>query len=157
MVTDLRISPAGLQQWLEWASARLLAMPSDKIKPREPRALWPEYSQDKFELIEFRSRISLRALAPSSHEIPVMDEILLLPNLCSNQVARRIIRLRSLVNPLNNHHLNRWAEISTKLSIKQYTATNLYKQGLCEITKRAKPQGVRNIRLFFEAAGVYIQ
>ena len=74
------LSPQELQAWLEWAGARLIAMPGGRTRPAEPHVIWPEYSQEKFEILTFRSALPLRAAAPSSAEIPIVEEILLLPN-----------------------------------------------------------------------------
>lgn len=143
-----RLSNVELASWLEWASARLLATPSEKIKPRAPGCLWPEYSQDKFEIIEFRARIALRALAPSSDEIPIMDEILLLPNLCKDPTNRRIIRMRSLVNPLTNRYLYKWPAISKELTLKTYECRRRYGSGLDEMARKIDRQAQTRIGAF---------
>jgi len=151
------LTPEELQTWLEWASARLLATPSQRIKPQEPGVLWPAYSQDKFEILDFRAGIALRALAPSSAEIPIMDEILLLPNLCTTSLSRRAIRLRSLVNPLTGSHLYKWHEIASKLETKQYTTRHAYQVGLTEIIKRTPRPTIARIGIFMDAnEGVYV-
>lgn len=143
------VAPTELQTWLEWASARLLAMPGRKIKPSEPHVVWPEYAQDTREIIEFRVGIKLRALAPSADEIPIMDEILLLPNLCEKDLRRRAIRLRSLVNPLNNRHLYPWVEIAERLSVRQYSLKREYAWGLKEILLKAERGALSRLSVFF--------
>jgi hypothetical protein len=139
-----------LQTWLEWASARLLAMPGGKVKPAGLETLWPDYSQDRFQVLDFRAAITLRVLAPSSTEIPIMEEILFLPNLCTDTNTKRIIRLRSLVNPVSNRHLYKWPEIATKFTIKQYTARRLFDTGLREIARKANSATINQISAFME-------
>lgn len=130
------LTPETLKFWLEWASARLLAIPSSRIKPQDSSVIWPEYSQDRFEILDFRANIMLRALAPSSAEIPLMDEILLLPNLCFSEKRRRAIRLRSLVNPVNNHHLFSWARLAERLSSDPKSVKRLYLRGIEEVSRK---------------------
>lgn len=156
MVGSVTLTSAELQTWLEWASARLLATPSQKIKPEGYSSLWPEYSQDKFEILNFRVGIALRALAPSSDEIPIMDEILLLPNLCSNQTSRRIIRLHSLINPINNRRVYKWPEIAKKIEVKQYTAKRLYTVGLAEVTRKIDNRVAQRIFVFLQEQAAYM-
>lgn len=138
-------TPIDLKRWLEWASARLLATPSEKIKPSDIRVIWPEYSQDKFETLDFRIGMRLRVLAPSSDEIPIMDSILLLPNLVSGQIKRRVIRLRSLINPVSNRHLYSWVEIAEKFEIRQLTARRFFEEALIEILRKAEPGTLNKI------------
>lgn len=136
------LTPSVLQGWLEWASARLLATPSTKIRPQEPVTIWPEYSQDKFEILDFRAQIMLRALAPSSTEIPIMDEILLLPNLCFNENRRRVVRLRSLVDPLNSRYIYSWARLAERLHSGPRIIKRMYSLGLEEISRKVPPDQV---------------
>lgn len=138
----MTLGPEELSRWLEWASARLLATPVTRIKPQEPTTFWPEYSQDKFEIIDFRAKLMLKALAPSSTEIPIMDEILLLPNLCFSPPRRRAVRLRSLVNPINNRHIFSWSRLAEKINSDPKTVRRFYFSGLDEISRKVPPEQV---------------
>lgn len=152
VVNSALLTPTDLRTWLEWAGARLIAMPSDRIKPAELKCLWPEYSQDKFQVLEHRPPLSIRAMAPSSKEITIVDEILLLPNLCSSDLTRRIIHARSLVHPIRGHYLHKWSEIALLVRLSRPTVMNRYKNGLKEITEKVDPEKVCRISSFFDAS-----
>lgn len=139
------LTPNELCRWLEWAGMRLLATPSIRIKPQEPIVAWPEYSQDQFEILNFRAGIVLRSLAPSSTEIPLMDEILLLPNFCFSTNRRRVVRLRTLVDPLNSHYVFSWARIAEKLDSGPRAIKHMYLLGLEEISRKVPPAQVCRI------------
>lgn len=146
-----QISPTELQEWLEWAGARLLAMPSPKIKPAEPHVIWPEFSQDKFEVLKFRGGMSLRASAPSKDEIPLVDEILLLPNVCQRSVVRRILHARALVNPINGRYIYNWSRLAKLLQLDRQSVKRQHTNGLIEVVKRAPSDRVCRIHLFFQS------
>lgn len=142
------ITPEELKHWLEWAGIRLVAMPTQRMKPKLPRAFWPEYSQDKFQTLEFRPNITLRALAPSRDEIPIMDEILSLPNTCTRVEVRRILHKRALINPVRGTYVYSWREIADILDMKQSAAKRLHREGLVEAARKADPGRVYRIRAF---------
>lgn len=143
------ITPDELQTWLEWAGAKLIAMPAGRLKPTEPRAVWPEYAQDSRELVEFRRTPRIRALAPSSSEIPIIDEIVILPNVCQKQDVRKVIHWRAQIHPIRNTHLLTWTWIASKLQIRTYTAKKWHDDGLREILRRAPRAQVCRIAAFF--------
>lgn len=127
------MAPQDLQDVLEWASARLLALPSQKVKPSDTKVIWPEYDQDKWEIIEFRERIALRCLAPDKDEIPLMEQALSLPNFLPNPEWRRLIRKRCLVNPLSNTHIYTWMDLGVLFSMKRFSIRARYKKELSRL------------------------
>lgn len=145
---DFILTPKGLQTILEWAGLRLEAISVGKIKPSEPGIIWPEYSQDKFQVLEFRGSNPSRSSGPSSAEIPIMDEILLLPNLCSDPLSRRIIHRRLLIHPISGRYKFRWDEVAQDLEIKISSAKFKHKRGLEEVIKRADKKNVCRLAAF---------
>lgn len=143
------LTPPVLQNWLEWAGARLIAMPGARIKPKEPKVIWPEYDQEKFEILSFRAAIPIRAGAPSSTEIPIVDEILLLPNVCDDIYKRRILHARSLVHPISRRYLYNWKRISELLHTSPSIVKSLHVKGLKEACMKADPEHVCRIASFF--------
>lgn len=135
-----------LQSWLEWASAKLIALPGARIGPRDSGVLWPDYPQDTFQVLDFRRALSIRAMAPTPAEMALMDEILFLPNLISHEGRRRVVRYRSLVHPTNMRHLFRWNRIAELLSIKIYTARDWHRKGLAEIIGHMSSDKIHTIR-----------
>ena len=133
---------------LEWAGLRLEAISVGKIKPAKPGVIWPEYSQDKFQVLEFRGSNSPRSSGPSSAEIPIMDEILLLPGLCSDKLTRRIIHRRLLINPVSGRYKYRWDEVANYLEMKISSAKFKHKRGLEEIIKKAPRSQVCRLAAF---------
>jgi len=147
MVAEL--SPIELQTWLEWAGARLIAMPGSRTRPAEPYIVWPEYSQNTSEVLNFRSALPLRASAPSSEEIPIVDEILLLPNTCSDVYKRRLLHARSLVHPISHKYLYRWTRLAEILHTSPARVKSLHSKGLTEAARKADKSRVCRIATFF--------
>lgn len=136
------LTPTTLQMWLEWAGARLIAMPGGHIGPRDTGVFWPEYDRDRHEVLQFRGRLRLRAVAPNKDEIAIVDEILLLPNLCSEIRIRRVLHVRSLVHPLNGRHLYPWRRIAKLLATDHKQIKRWHVRGLEEVTAKADPAKV---------------
>jgi len=147
-----QLSPQDLQMWLEWAGARMIAMPGGRTKPSEPHVIWPEYSQDKFELLEFRKDNPLRASGPSKDEIPIMDEILTLPRYCTDPFKRRVLQSRALVHPINGRNLYSWGKIARILSRDPKTVKAWHTSGLKEVCNKAPQASVCRIRAFLSAS-----
>src|SRR5215467_6305488 len=119
-----------IQDWLEWAGARLIAMPEPRIRPADPHVIWPEYNQDQREVTDFRGRLPIRAAAPAKHEVAMVDKILLLPNIIDKPFIRRVVHVRSLVHPINYRHLYSWKRISTLLHTSPYHVKTWHAEGL---------------------------
>lgn len=145
------ICPEELKSWLEWAGARLIAMPDSGIRPKEYKVAWPDYAQETFQVLEFRGVAPLRANAPSSAEIPIVDEILILPNLCTKEPIRKVLHCRSLVHPVRNVYLYRWTKIAELLNVKVHRVKYWHKIGLEEVCRRADPAKVCRIRQFTQS------
>lgn len=146
---SMRVDPDLINDWLEWAGARLLASPSNKIKPANPKVIWPDYAQDRFQLLEFRKGLSLRAPPPGASEIPIMETILLLPNLCAEVRTRRVLHLRSLVNPLSYRNINSWSKIAQAIHSNRETVRLLHQKGLEEVSQKVDIAIVCRVSAFF--------
>jgi hypothetical protein len=151
-VVDL--TPQELQVWLEWAGARLIAMPGPRIGPADIKVIWPEYSQEKFEILDFRNMTPLRAPGPSKDEIPIMEEILTLPALCSDPLKRRVLHSRALIHPVNSRHLYSWRKIALLLGRDAKTIKTWHTFALSEVCRRATNGSVCRIYAFMQAAAI---
>ena len=145
-------SPETLRSWLEWAGGKLLALPSPHLKPQKPRALWPDYMQNPYEVTHFRPKESfpLHVAAPTAEEIPFMDRILILPNLCPDQRFRRIIHSRSLVYPFNGRYLYTWVRLANILHVSNATVKTWHKKGLLSVCRKISAEELREIGEFME-------
>jgi len=145
-----------LEQWLEWAGTRLIAMPGPRVGPSESTGWWPDYSQDRFEIIEFRARIALRVAAPGPHEIGLMEEILDLPSLIGNNAndhdcqVRKIVRRRTLLHPITNRRLWHWGRLADEYGKSQNTLRSWYNKGLSQICRRLPDDEARSIQKQFD-------
>lgn len=153
---DLTLDTQTLQTWLEWAGVRLIAMPGPREGPGPLRAAtWPfEYDQDKFQVLEFRRGLAARMMAPSAKEIPIMDEILSMVNICSVKDARRVINYRLLIHPIRNTHLYKWPRVVEKVEIKLSGVKRLHREGLQEICRKADRQRVCQIAAYLQAGNL---
>jgi len=142
------LSTQTLQFWLEWAGARLVAMPGRREGPAATKVIWPEYDQEKFEVLTFRGRLPLRAAAPDKDEIPLVDEILLFPNLCSQVHVRRVLHARALVHPLNQRHLFPWSRIAKLLHSDHKQVQRWHRKGLEEVVSKVDRSKVCRIEAF---------
>lgn len=133
----MNLTPNELKSWLEWAGVRLIAMPGGRIGPKQPRALQLDYSQDEFQVLDFRGIIPVKVAPPGSKEIALIETILLLPNICEKQVTRRILHVRSLLHPLNMRYLYPWSRVAEILKIKISSAKYFHKIGLDEVCRNA--------------------
>lgn len=142
------VTTAEVQSWLEWAGARLIAMPEPRIGPSNPHVLWPDYSQDQREISDFRGKLTLRAMAPTRDEVALVDRILGLPSVCELPNTRRIIQVRSLVHPINYRHLYSWARIARLMHTSTYSVKRMHAIGLDQIVKRTNGRVLQEIHEF---------
>src|SRR6266576_2143840 len=140
------ITATELNEWLMWAGARLLAMPTSRIKPAQPHVVWPEFSQDQSEILSFRGKLPLRAMAPAAEEITIMDLILTLPNICQRPMTRRVLNARSLVHPINSRHLFSWRKIALMIHLNSQTAKAIHTKGLEEVMRKADPKIIARLK-----------
>ena len=143
------VTPDLICDWLEWAGTRLLASPSNKIKPAGPKVIWPDYALETFQVLDFRVGLALRAPAPASNEIPIMEEILLLPNLCKEVRTRRVLHARCLLNPLTYRNINSWSKIGKMIQSNRETARLIHGKGLVEVSQKVAYPVVCRISAFF--------
>ncbi len=146
------LTPLELKTWLEWAGARLIAMPGRRPGPADIKVIWPEYSQDKFQVLDHRPGLSIHAAAPSNQEIPIVDEILSLPSVCSLHKPRRVLHIRALVHPLNGRYIYTWTRVAEKLESNRETVRYWHKKGLQEVCDKADRGKVCHISAFLQSA-----
>jgi hypothetical protein len=144
-----------LQTWLYWAGAKLIAMPTGKIKPAEPRALWPDYAVDPWQVLEFRAQHRIRVPAPSKDEIPIMEEILLFPNYCSLVLRRRVLHLRLLVNPTSGRPINSWDKVAKRINTSVERSKRLHSAGLQEVLFKLPESKSEAVARFFAGISVF--
>lgn len=144
------VSAIEIETWLEWAGKRLLTLSVSKIKPAEPQVAWPTMVQtlNPFERLHHEQR-EIKIAGPSKDEIPVMDLILDLPNVCHRDVTRRIVRVRTLLNPRTDKHLYTWTKIARLISADPRTVKHYYLDGLEETATKMDPQKVWRLNQFF--------
>jgi hypothetical protein len=145
-----RVDPQTLQSWLEWAAVRLIAMPAGRLYPDQPRALWPDYVRDEFPGAADLQTNRIRALAPSSAEISIVDIIILLPNLCEREPVRKVVHWRCQLHPIRQTRLITWNWIADKLHVHKYTAQRWHRNGLVEISEKIPYETVCRISAFLE-------
>jgi hypothetical protein len=133
---------------LEWAGAKLIALPGRRAGPAPLRVFWPDYDQElRFSADEgFRQARALREAAPSGPELDLMDLILLLPNVIDSADRRRIVRLRTLVHPLNGRRFWHWTRLASEFGLKEYSARQLYLKGLNEIARKTPEEKIFTLR-----------
>lgn len=147
------LDPQTLIVWLEWAGIRLIAMPGGRVGPADYRVFWPDYGQDRFQILHHRAPSAVRVAPPDGRQISIVETILLLPNLCEKPVVRRVLHARSLLHPANMRHLYPWPRIATTLEIKVASAKYMHKVGLQEVCRKVDEQTVCSIsRRLAEAA-----
>lgn len=136
---------AELQLWLEWAGAKLLALPGAGAAPKDFRVAWPDFPANK-NLAYGYTATKLRPPPPAAAEIEVMDEILLLPGLIPNILQRRVVNARSLVRPISGQYLYSWSKIGLILHMDRSTVRRLHTLGLKELAIRISSAKVYRIR-----------
>lgn len=145
-----KLDPQTLINWLEWAAVRLIAMPAGKLKPTGYRTYWPDIPLEALPGLDDLQVNRIRALAPSSAEIPIVDQIVILPNLCDHIDTRRVIHWRAQVHPIKGYHLLKWDWIAGKLRVHRYTAQRWYKDGLKEVAEKTPDETVCRIAAFLD-------
>lgn len=136
-----------LQSWLEWAGAKLISTPGNKIFPQEYRTAWPEFSQNVWELTEFRRIKRIRSDPPSNTEIPLMEEILLLPNRCPDLFHRRVVHCRLLVHPVRGYYIFDWTKIAKILHADRKSVRRWHRNGLSEIWDKISDEELARISI----------
>ena len=145
------IEPNELNDWLEWAGSKLLAMSLPQAGPKEFRSAWPNFAQDAREAYGYSGE-KLRPARPGSKEITLMDEILTFPILVTDVTTRRIINARCLVTPVSNRHLYSWSRIAELLHSDRRSVAGRYTKGLREIAvalPESKIDAVRHSMFLF--------
>lgn len=144
------LDPQTLTNWLQWAAVRLIAMPAGRLKPGGYQSYWPDFAFEEIPGIADLQTNRIRAFAPSSVEIPIIDAIVILPNLCDHPDTRRVIHWRAQVHPVRNYHLLKWDWIAAKLGVHRYTVQRWYRDGLKEVADKAPEETVCRIAAFLD-------
>lgn len=139
------LSPAELQQWLEWAGQTLLAMGGARVGPRESSAHWPDYAIDPHLAYGYTGE-RLRPARPTSQSIGIMDEILALPTMLSDPTIRRILHSRALVTPIGNRYLYSWTRIAVLLHANRQAIRRWHTQGLTALAPKIPADKIATIR-----------
>jgi hypothetical protein len=129
------ISSLEIQLLLEWAGEKLLSLPIRNTKPQSYKNNWPEFKQLPNQ--DF-SHKSFRPSPPNGEEIDTLDKIFDLILILSNPTIRRIIQVRSLINPLSHRHLYPWLQIAELLNLDRRTVKRHYDFGLNQIAKNSR-------------------
>lgn len=140
-----RPSPEELCLWFEWAGEKLLSLKVARVKPQEPRALWPEFKQDPFTAYGYTEE-QLRPSTPGAKEIQLMDQILELLNLEPQTLNRRILSVRLLVRPLNGRYLYSWSRIAQLVKLDRRGVKFRHQKALENIAQQIRPELARQIR-----------
>lgn len=148
-IGDGHVAPEELRTWLEWAGMRLIALPGGRTGPRDRGTFWPDFSQDEWEVLQFRQGIPLRAAAPSPAEISLMEFILDFPSLCAHEPTRRVLHCRALIHPVKYRPLWRWQRIADLLEVKIYTVKAWHKAGLVEIARKLPTEAIERVEKAF--------
>lgn len=135
----LRLSPAEVNFWLEWAGSKLLALNITSPAPKEPHVAWPAYAQTAIAAYGYTQE-RLRPPAPTKYEIDLMDEILRLPSLCDNVTRRQILHCRALVTPVSNRRLFSLEKIAVLLHTNRQNILRWHNAALGEIVAKLPPQ-----------------
>ena len=142
---DGKFQPEELQQWLEYAGSRLLALGISSPFPKEPTIAWPAYAQDKAEAYGYTGE-KLRPARPGRFEIDLMDEILEFPSLVADIRTRRIINARALVAPVSDRYIYSWSKIAFMLHTSSSQVKRLHGLGLKEIVGKIPRTKIYSIR-----------
>lgn len=121
-------TPDEVRLWLEWAGLRIMSLPIS-TKPDGFRTSMPEYLEDIRTAYGYTG-IRLRIPAPSSTEIPLMDEINTLVLIIPNQLQRRVIQARALINPRSGAYMNTWTKIAHMVHLERRRVKVLHERGL---------------------------
>jgi hypothetical protein len=83
--------------------------------------------------------------------MPFVEEILRLPNLCSDVNVRRVLHKRALIHPTRGTHIFRWDRVAKDLHVtKLYTVKRWHKAGLIEVGEKITLDTVQRLVGFFD-------
>lgn len=137
-----------VQEWLEWAGSRLLAMRIKSPAPAGYRSYWPDYAEDITAAYGYTQE-TMRAPTVAPHEITRMDQILALPELIAEPRIRRIVHRRALVTPVSQRYVYSFTRLGRDFHISRQRAAQLHRAGLLEIADWMKQRQVYALRGFF--------
>lgn len=138
-----------LESWLTWAGKKFIAMPQSSAKPSGMKSFWPEYERDYEDLDGFKRQLALKRAAPAAHEVFVVEQILSIPSTCTRVEHRRVLHLRTIIDPITGKHVYNFSRIARKLKTTRQTVRNWYELGLQDAADKTAERKVRLIAAFF--------
>lgn len=105
---------------LEDAGKALLALPSSGLRPAGYRSMMPDVLRVIWEAGLTAENV-VRAAPPSPTAIDRMDRVYAWLGYVDDPTRRRIVLLRSLVNPMTGRHLYAWRRIGRLFSLDHKT------------------------------------
>lgn len=139
-------NPDEIRSWLEWAGEKLLSMKIHGAYPASYRSFWPDYADDPHTAYGYTDN-QLRTPPPGKYEIPLMDEILLLPQICELVPTRRILHARLLVYPLSGDYKYSWRKLAIQYHADSKTVKRWHERGLQEIIAKTPSFKLHRISL----------
>lgn len=92
----------------------------------------------------------LRPPPPPADEITIVDEILILPNVCSNIQIRKVLHIRSLIRPLNGSYLYNWTRVAKLLHVDRGTVKRWHRKGLNEVVEKADRRKICYVKNYMD-------
>ena len=131
---DERLDAETVIARLEEAGRTLIALPGRGCLPAGYRAAWPEFPQLQIEAYGYTEE-EARPAVPSAAAITRMDEafawVRLIPS--EKQSWRKIVLLRSLVNPITDRHRWSWRRIGKHFGWHHQAVQQWHCQGIDKI------------------------
>jgi hypothetical protein len=130
---------------LEQAGRALLALPASRCMPAGMKSAWPEYVQTMWEAFnpddtdaERRAadREALRPGPPSARAISDMDEAYRWITLVDDVPVRKILLLRSLVDPMTDKPRFSWRRLHRQFGLHIDTLQRKHSRGVEQIANR---------------------
>ena len=140
----LPLEPPELTSWLEWAGSKLLSLSVKSPFPAGYRSNMPHYVPDRWDYGKERERF--KPARPTSEDIGLMDEILLLPGKITDHNQRFLVNARALVRPVARTYLYSWTKLAIKLHTDRRKVVRLHHQGLRQIIAKLPTEQVYTFR-----------
>lgn len=144
-----KLDPPTLESWLTWAGKKFIAMPQSSAKPSGMKSFWPEYERDFEDTEGLKRQLALKRAAPAAHEVFIVEQILSIPALCTKVEHRRVLHLRTIIDPVSGKHVYNFSRIARKLHTTRQTARNWYELGLQDASNKTDRKKVSLIAAFF--------
>lgn len=127
-------TPEWLVATLEQAGRTLQSMPARGTRPSEYGNGWPDVVHDASVAYGWTAD-RIRPAYPSARDIALMDEVYawigLIPE--SQRLLRRIVLLRSLVDPISDRHRFSWRKVGSTLGHDHKAAQRWHENAIISI------------------------